>query len=231
MNGFTRASASFFLAALGTSAAAQTPPSQPLVATTRVVYLEVAPAAVNRAATALKAYRQAVQKAPGVAHVEVLQQTGRQNFFAVHETWNDGPSLQAHLASANNRTLSEALQGALVSPIDERLLAPITTQPARAAITDQMVYVLTHADAAARREDVPGMLRELAEGAHRENGSVLFDATVQPARTNHFTLIEAWNDQKAFEAHITSQNTRRFRETFATVSGALYDERIYTRVK
>jgi quinol monooxygenase YgiN len=231
MNGYTRASASLALVAVAAIAGAQTPPAPPLVATSRVVYIEVAPAEVNRAANALKAYRQATQKAPGIGHVEVVQQIGRLNFFAVHEIWSDGASLQAHLMSADNRKLRDDLQGALVSPIDDRVLAPITTQPARGAVTDEAIYVLTHADAAARREEIPGMLQELATGARRENGSVLFDATVQPTRTNHFTIVEVWNDQKAYEAHLTAANTRKFREAFAPVSGALYDERIYRRIK
>src|SRR5262245_13398305 len=77
MNGFTRASARLCLAAIASSASAQPAAQPPLVATTRVVYLEVAPAATNRAVGVLRAYRQAVQKSPGVAHVEVVQQIGR----------------------------------------------------------------------------------------------------------------------------------------------------------
>ena len=110
------------------------------------------------------------------------------------------------------------------------MLAPIATQPARGSASDQAVYVVTHADAAARREEIPGMLQELAAGARRENGNVLFDATVQPNRTNHFTLIEVWSDQKAYEAHVIANTTRKFRAAFAAVSGALYDERIYRRI-
>ena len=231
MNGYTRASASLALVTVAAVAGAQTSPAPPLVATSRVVYIEVAPTEANRAANALKAYRQATQKAPGIGHVEVVQQIGRLNFFAVHEIWSDGASLQAHLTSTDNKKLRDDLQGALVSPIDDRVLASIATQPIRGAATDEAIYVLTHADAAARREEIPGMLQELATGARRENGSVLFDATVQPTRTNHFTIVEIWNDQKAYEAHLTAANTRKFREAFAPVSGALYDERIYRRIK
>jgi quinol monooxygenase YgiN len=114
--------------------------------------------------------------------------------------------------------------------LDERLLAPITAQLGRGVASDQTIYVLTHADAAARREEIPGMLQELASGARRENGNVLFDVTVQPNRTNHFTLLEAWTDQKAYEAHVITENTRKFRAAFAPVSGALYDERIYRTI-
>jgi quinol monooxygenase YgiN len=194
------------------------------------VYVEVAPADARRAANALKAYRQAAQKAAGIAHVEVLQQIGRPNLFAIHEKWNDGAALQASLMSADNRKLRDELQSALLSPLDERLLASITTQPVRGAVPDQAVYVVTHADAAARREEIPGMLQELAAGGRRESGNLLLDITVQPNRTNHFTLIEVWSDQKAYEAHVITENTKKFRSAFTPVSGALYDERLYKTV-
>lgn len=231
MSGYIRASASASFLTIATIAAAQTSPAPAPVATSRVVYIEVAPSEINRAANALKAYRLVTQKASGAGHIEAVQQIGRPNLFAIHETWNDGAALQTHLMSADNKKLRDDLQNVLLSPIDDRVLASITTQPLRGAVTDDAVYVLTHADAGARREEIPGMLQELAAGARRESGSVLFDATVQPTRTNHFTIVEIWSDQKAYEAHLTAANTRKFREAFAPVSGALYDERIYRRIK
>jgi len=211
--------------------AAQTPAtSPPPVATDRVAYFEVAPSEVNRTMAALKAYRQATQKAAGVVRVQVVQQIGRPNFFAIAEKWGEGPSLQAHLISADNKKLRDELQSVLISPFDERLLAAVTAQPARGAAPDQAIYVLTHADAAAKREEIPGMLQELASAARRENGNVLFDATVQPNRTNHFTLIEVWSDQKSYEAHEIAATTKQFRSAFGAVSGALYDERIYKSI-
>ena len=224
MNVFTRASASLVLVALATSAPAQTPPT---AATARVVYLEVAPADVNRAIAALKTYRQSTQKAAGIATVAVLQQIGRPNLFAIEEHWSDAAALQAHLASADVRKLRDDLQSALLAPIDDRPLAPVAVQSSTRVASDQAIYVLTHADAGAGREMVPGMLQELAAAARRENGNVLFDGTLQPNRTNHFTVMEIWNDQKAFEAHQLADHTRRFRAAFAPLSGALYDERIY----
>ena len=226
-----RALIALVVAASATTVAAQAPtPSQPPAATDRVIYFEVAPSEVGRTSTVLKAYRQTSQKAAGVVRVQVLQQIGRPNFFAVAEKWSNDAALQAQLTSADNKKLRDALQAALISPFDERLLAPVTAQPAKRAASDQAIYVLTHADAAARREDIPGMLQQLATAARQENGNVLFDATVQPTRTNHFTLIEVWSDQKAYEAHEIAASTKSFRSTFGAVSGALYDERIYKSI-
>ena len=226
-----RAFTALLLVGSATMVAAQTPAaSPPPVATDRVVYFESAPSEVNRTMTVLKAYRQATQKATGVVRVQVLQQIGRPNFFAIAEKWSDGPSLQAQLASMNNKKLRDELQTVLISPFDERLLAPVTGQPANGAAADQAIYVLTHADATGRREEIPGMLQQLASAARRENGNVLFDATVQPNRTNHFTLIEVWSDQRSYEAHEIAAHTKQFRSEFGAVSGALYDERIYKSI-
>jgi quinol monooxygenase YgiN len=226
-----RAFTALLLAGSATTAAAQTPAtSAPLVATDRVADFEVAPSEVNRTMTMLKAYRQGTQKTAGVVRVQVLQQIGRPNFFALAEKWSEGASLQAHLMSTDNKKLRDELQSVLISPFDERLLAAVTAQPANRAAPEQAIYVLTHADAAARREEIPGMLQALATAARRENGNVLFDATVQPNRTNHFTLIEVWSDQKSFEAHEIAATTKQFRSAFGAVSGALYDERIYKSV-
>ena len=231
MNVFTRASASLCLAAIAASASAQTPAgAPPPAADARVVYIEVAPSDVNRAIAALKTYRQSAQKAAGAAGVAVLQQIGRPNLFAIEEHWSDAASLQTHLASAVVRKLRDDLQNVLLAPIDDRPLAPLAVQASTRAASDQAIYVVTHADAGAGREMVPGMLQQLAAAARRENGNVLFDATVQPNRTNHFTLIEVWSDQKAYEAHVIANTTRKFRAAFAAVSGALYDERLYRRI-
>ena len=125
MSGFIRASASTCLVAIATTAAAQTAAAPAAAATTRVMYVEVAPSDVGRALGILKTYRQAAQKASGVAHVEVAQQIGRPNLFAIHEKWNDAASLQTNLTSSGNRKLRDDLQSALISPLDERLLAAI----------------------------------------------------------------------------------------------------------
>ena len=228
MNVFTRASASLCLLAMATGAFAQAPPSAPpLAATARVVFIEVAPSDINRAIGVLKTYRQATQKASGIANVAVLQQIGRPNLFAIEEHWNDAAALQAHLASADVRNVRQGLQSALLAPIDDRPLAPVAVQSNTRIPSDQAIYVLTHADAGAGRETVPGLLQELATAARRETGNLLFDATLQPNRTNHFTVMEVWSDQQAFEAHQIAEHTRKFRAAFAPLSGALYDERIY----
>jgi quinol monooxygenase YgiN len=217
------------LAAPAGFVAAQAPPAP--LATDRVAYFETAPSDIDRTISVLKAYREAAQKAAGTVRVEVLQQIGRPNLFAIAEKWSGAETLRAHLGSATNTKLRDDLQSALISPFDERLLAPVTVQPPAAAPTNQAIYVLTHADSVDRSGAVTTMLENVAAGARREPGNLLFDVTVQPNRTNHFTLVEIWTDQKAHEAHMIADTTRRFRTAFGPMSGALYDERMYRSVR
>ena len=227
-----RAFAALLIGGQMTAVAAQAPaPVQALVATDRVAYFETAPSDVDRTIAILKAYRQATQKSPGIIRLEVLQQIGRPNLFAIAEKWSDGPSLQSHLASANNKKMRDELQNALISPFDERMLAPVTVQPTTGATTAQAIYVLTHADSVDRSGIVTTMLQNVATAARRETGNLLFDVTVQPNRTNHFTLIEIWANQKAHESHIVGDDARKFRSAFGAVSGALYDERLYRVIR
>src|SRR5262249_39603531 len=44
---------------------------------------------------------------------------------------------------------------------------------------------------------------------------------------NHFSVVEIWKNQGAYEAHITAAPTKNFRDQLTPMSGALYDERLY----
>ena len=60
-------------------------------------------------------------------------------------------------------------------------------------------------------------------------GNLRFDV-LQGARMNHFTVLEAWRDERAREAHISGTHTRTYREGLreTAVDGAPYDERSAT---
>ncbi len=90
------------------------------------------------------------------------------------------------------------------------------------------VYVVTHID-------VPGTSRDAAlrsmqpfiDQTRSERGNVRFDLVHQKDRTNHFSAIEAWADQKSADAHELAQHTRTFRREITPLLGALYDRRWY----
>jgi quinol monooxygenase YgiN len=199
-------------------------------ATYRVVYLEVAPAEVNRVAAALKDYRRAAMNAIGALRIDVLEQVGRSNHFAIYESWRDNAALEGHRTAAETRKLEEVLQATRVSPIDERLLSSVGAPSATVSGTGS-IYVVTHADSVPpQRDAAERALSELVIRSRQEPGNALFLGTVQPNRNNHFTIIELWKDEKALDAHAVAEHTKKFRDTFGPFSGALFDERIYKSV-
>lgn len=211
---------------------AQTAPADnPIPAASyRVVYLEVAPAEANRVAAALKDYRRAAMNAIGALRVDVLQQVGRSNHFAIYESWRDNAALEGHRRAAETRTLEEVLKATRISPVDERLLSP-TGLPSATASGTGSIYVVTHADSVPpQRDAASAALTELAIRSRQEPGNAIFLTTVQPNRNNHFTIIELWKDEKALDAHSVAEHTKKFRDTFGPFSGALFDERIYKSV-
>ena len=212
------------------AAHAQAPAPAIAPATYRVVYLEVAPAEANRVAAALKDYKRAAGNAIGALRIDVLQQVGRSNHFAIYESWRDNAALEAHKTAAETRKLDEVLQATRVSPVDERLLTAVGPPMAAASGTGS-VYVITHADSVPpQRDAAEKALSDLTVRSRQEPGNAIFLAAVQPNRNNHFTIIELWKDEKALDAHAVADHTKKFRDTFGPFSGALFDERIYKSV-
>ena len=200
------------------------------LASHRLVYLEVAPAEVTRVAAALKDYRRAATNAVGALRIDVLQQVGRSNHFAIYETWRDNAALEGHKTSAETRTLEGVLQAARVSPMDERLLSPVGL-PSAAVSGTGSIDVVTHADSVPpQRDAAEAALKELTLRSRQESGNASFTVTVQPNRNNHFTIFELWKDEKALDGHAVAEHTKKFRDTFGPFSGALFDERIYKSV-
>jgi len=213
-----------------TAAYAQAPAPAIAPATYRVVYLEVAPAEAGRVTTALKDYKRAAMNALGALRIDVLQQVGRSNHFAIYESWRDNAALETHKTAAETRRLDDVLQATRVSPIDERLLTSVGAPSATVSGTGS-VYVITHADSVPpQRDAAETALKDLTIRSRQESGNALFLATVQPNRNNHFTIVEIWKDDKALDTHAVAEHTKKFRDTFGPFSGALFDERIYKSV-
>jgi quinol monooxygenase YgiN len=209
----------------------QTAPAPTIApASHRLVYLEVAPAEVNRVAAALKDYRRTAMNAVGALRIDVLQQVGRSNHFAIYEAWRDNVALEAHKTAAETRTLDGVLQATRVSPMDERLLSPVGL-PSAAVSGTGSIYVVTHADSVPpQRDAAEAALKELTLRSRQESGNASFIVTVQPNRNNHFTIFELWRDEKALDGHAVAEHTKKFRDTFGPFSGALFDERVYKSV-
>ena len=196
-----------------------------------VSYVEVMSPSTTEATMALRQYRDASRQEAGNRRLEVLQQSGRPDHFAILETWADATALEAHRRADHTRRLRDALEPLRVSPYDERLYTGMAVGPT-APVGAGATYVVTHADAVPTGKDAGAeLLIRLAGVSRQERGNARFEVLQQASRQNHFTLVEAWADRQALEAHAMSAGTRRFREDFQAFSGALWDERLYQVVE
>ncbi|HEX4139991.1 MAG TPA: putative quinol monooxygenase [Candidatus Methylacidiphilales bacterium] len=73
-----------------------------------------------------------------------------------------------------------------------------------------------------------GLLAQLRRDSQHEAGERDFEVLQQIGRPNHFTLVEAWADEKAFDAHNAAPHTRRFRDQLQPMLGSPFDERLHT---
>jgi quinol monooxygenase YgiN len=210
-------------------APAAAPPEAPYA----VTYIEVEPAQADASGRLLARYREAL-KDKGPLAFAVFEQIGRPNHFAIVEQWPNAKAREDNAASAASREFRAALAPLLIAPYDERPHFALSTgtRAATPVAVPAAVYVVTHADIVPpKREEGAAEVRKLADASRGTAGNVGFDALVQASRLNHLTLVEAWTDAAAKQAHSAAPATRSFRTAFGPMSGALYDERLYTLLK
>jgi quinol monooxygenase YgiN len=209
-------------------APAATPPESPYA----VTYIEVEPAQADASRRLLARYQEAL-KDKGALEFAVFEQMGRPNHFAIVERWPSAKAREDNAASAPGQEFRSALTPLLIAPYDERphfALGPPSSGTTPATLAG--VFVITHVDIVPpKRDDGVAAVRTLAERSAGNAGNVRFDALVQASRLNHLTLVEAWTDAPAREAHSAANSTKSFRSTLGPMSGALYDERLYTLLK
>jgi quinol monooxygenase YgiN len=212
-----------------TAAPPGTPPDGPRIV---VTYVDVVPASEAQAVSLLTTYRDAARRAEGNRGADIWQQQGLRGRFVVVEEWRDERAWKNHRASAPVMQFHEKLTPLRISAYDERVHT-VFAVGSPSAVPADTVLVATHVDV------VPNGLpraRELlsaqVEASRKDMGNRRFDA-LQGARPNHFTVLEAWSDERAREAHISAIHTRTYREGLreTAIDGAPYDERVYRVVK
>lgn len=190
-----------------------------------VTYIDAAPSSQQQVAAALKRLADA-SRADGPIRFEAAQRATEPNQFLLLEVWKDQQALDAHRTAAHTTQFREQLRPLLMAPPDERLCVPTMVAPAspgRAA-----VYVVTHVDVPGNsRENAISLLKTLTERTRAEAGNVRFDVVHQRDRTNHFSVIAVWSDQKSDDAHQLAAHTKEFRSQITPLLGALYDQRVY----
>jgi len=191
-------------------------------------YIEVMPNAVAPGIALLKQYRDASSKEDGNLRVKALAEIERPNRFVVVEAWRDKAALEAHGQSAATSNFRDELKPIAEAPYDERITNALYVTQGKNESRSGALYVVTHVDVIpAGKDDCMAALKAMSVDTAGDAGNVSYEALQQANRGNHFTVIEAWTDRKALDAHAMAAHTRAFREKLSPIAGALYDERIY----
>lgn len=194
-----------------------------------VIYVEVMPTSRAAAVAALRRYRETARTEDGNLRCEVVSRAGQPHQLAILEAWNDQAAFEAHETAATTTRLRDAIQPIENAPIDQRVHRGVSVGPLGPALTATAVWVVTHVDVIPpRKDDGLAALTRLGDASRAAPGNLRFEVLQQTNRPNHFTLIEIWKDAGAAELHSMAEATRRFRAALAPMSGALYDERLFT---
>lgn len=93
------------------------------------------------------------------------------------------------------------------------------------------IYVVSHVDVIPKfAVETAKALLAYGEASRKDAGAVRIDVLVESG-PNHFTLVELWESRAAYEAHVSQEHTRAFREKIHPWLGSPYDERLNTEVK
>lgn len=93
---------------------------------------------------------------------------------------------------------------------------------------NEAIYVVIHVDVyptMAAQGDAA--LKQFAVESRKDTGAMRFEVLQEPARKNHFTLVEVWQSQQAYDGHVAAEHTRQFRERFQPLLASPFDERLH----
>jgi len=191
-------------------------------------YIEIVAASVKDGVALLTQYRDASRKENGNMRAEVAREIGRPNRFVVLEVWKDQAAFEAHGKSASTSAFRDKLKTIHGAPHDERVHNTLNVGPNDAAGSKGAIIVVSHVDVPPpRKDECIAALNPLADASRKGGGSQRFEVVQQTSRPNHFTVIEAWKDRKAYDASRAADPQRAFRDKLGPMLGALYDERLY----
>jgi quinol monooxygenase YgiN len=196
-----------------------------------VTSIDVAPESVAQGVALLKQYRDAARQQTGNLGIDLLQEAGWPNRFAIYETWKDQPAYELNEKAAHTADFRDKLKPIVGAPYDRRDYHAISVAPAKPA-PNGAVYMQVHLDVFP-----PGLVptlaavKQVAEAARKGEGNLRYDVvqSVKPP-LSHMTLFAAWQTRKAFDDYEMSAYGRRFRETIGPLLGSPYDDRLYVTI-
>jgi len=201
-----------------------------------VTYLDVGVGAVPQGVELIKKYRDQSRREGANLEFTILQETSRPNRFVIMEGWRDQAAFEAHDKGAAKAEFEGALKPIRNSPPDRKMLQPFANAPARPTPAGGALFMVEHVDFIGGDPAVAAaaapLVKALADASQKEAGAVRYEIyRMPPPRTNHYEVVAAWTDAKAFDAHETAAYTLEFRAATAQGGRAwranLYDQRLY----
>lgn len=227
-----------------------------------VTYVEVASKDAEKAEKLIRSHILSSQSAEGKLETQGLRRTNHDNHFVILETWATPIAYDKHAVATQTLLFRNKLQTMLIAPMDIRRHAVLTTAPGEVSSEDQsLVYVVTHMDVAPPQQFSPcsvapnpdgpcanDLIKAFAVSSRKHRGNVRFEVLTQTNRSNHMTVVEAWQSATARIAHLEHPQTVAFRSalagTFPEVEfdskkkssqdlmlGSLWDERVYYKIQ
>jgi len=187
-----------------------------------VSYIEVKSSARGQAIGTLKQYRDIVGKDSSNIGVGLFEQADRAGHFCIVETWKSAAAYDAK--AAERKQLEGAMEPMRTSGWDTRPYKTLSIASGHEG-TNRSILVISHVDVAPDPK-VAGMLTTLASASRLEQGNIRFDVLLHTMRSNHFEVIETWQNEKALENHANAAHTKKYRDDIQSALGSPLDERI-----
>ena len=195
-----------------------------------VTYVEASPRDTRHATALLKNYVTAGKKDDGNVGFELVKGVHRPSWFVVIGSWRDQKAFEAHVAGTASKDMNDKIKTYIAAPNDTRQHTALSFAAAQSGKAG--VCAVTHVDVIPPQKDNGvAALQQLASDSRNHQGNLQFDVWQQTNRPNHFTVVEAWANRGSFDVHEMQKPTREFRNKLATMTGALYDERLYKMLK
>jgi quinol monooxygenase YgiN len=194
-----------------------------------VAYIEVKPSGRGTAVLALKQYKDALRINTASLRTELFEQVDRPGHLLLVETWESQAAFD-NGTPALRKKLTDAIEPIRVSGWDLRPYKTLSVASGAAEPTGRSVFVISHVDVTPDPK-IAGMLKALAEKSRLEDGNVRFDVLAHTMRSNHFEVIETWQNQKALDNHAAAAHTRQYRDDVQPALGSPLDERIYKAIE
>jgi quinol monooxygenase YgiN len=193
-----------------------------------MTHIEVSPEATGTTLAAIKAYRQASLKEPGVVAVDIFQESGHPSRFIISEVLRDHAAFVARANSPAGPELFAKVKPVEFRPPDIRIHFLFAGTQYKAP-TAGNIMIISHLDACCGgTPTLEAAMKSVAEAAMKERGMVRFEVLDQlPPRNNHARLYEEWASERDYVAHNLSQPVRDSFSKLQEYLGTPYDQRLY----